>query len=356
MDPNPDIDEYYSADRFEVLTVQLTEAKRLMLSESPSHLRIAYILLDNAAEVIMHRSIYPELIENDFYETLLRRWNEIVEVNPSAEAFEKRQEALQRVIPAKKLRELDRDFMAKANFLVARNKMDRGHADALKRLHEYRNEMYHRDHIRRSVVQVFTYMHFELVCSMLESYDATTRHPYVGPPIGAFPEDRMATFKPPATVIADELREGFDVAWNQAAFHLKDQLIERIEKVIAGAWIVTMVFADVDESLAIKLAQTFDASPTDSPEELKQLEFPYKYERADLDRWLKRANKLDLDSDKIKFFNFYGSLERDFEQSEKDMLALRKELERMRQRQLDLAEEDAKIERHNRPKTGGEPG
>jgi hypothetical protein len=355
MDPYPDIDEYYSASRFEVLATQLREAKRLMLSDSSPHLRVAYILFDNAAEVIMHRSIYPELIVNSFYETLLRRWDEIVEDNPTPEAFEKREEVLRLVIPARKIKEIDRDFAAKANFLVSRDKMDRSHADAIKRLHEYRNEMYHRDHIRHDVIQAVTYMYFELVCSMLESYDKTTSHPYIGPPIAVHPQSRMADYKPPARSIADELREGFDVAWSQMASHLKENLIDRIAKIMASALIVTMVFTDVDEDLAVKLAQTFRVSPTESPELLRQLDFPYKYRWADLSRWHKRAERLDPNSDRIKFFNSYAVLERDFEQSETDMQALQKELERIRQRELDQAEEDQRMERHARRMVDKDP-
>ena len=355
MDPDPDLDEYYSPGRFEVLTVQLREAKRLMLSDSSAHLRVAYILFDNAAEVIMHRSVYPVLIENDFYATLLRRWNEIVKENPTPEAFEKREEIVALVIPPKKINEIDKDFTAKANFLVARDKMDRSHALALKRLHEYRNEMYHRDHIRHDVIQTVTYMYFELVCTLLESYDKTTAHPYIGPRIILDPVSRSENISPPADLLAAELRDGFDVAWRQTISNLKENLIDRIVKVIAAAFIVTMVFKDVDEDLAIKLAQTFRASPTDSPELLRQLKFPYKYQWADLDRWLKRAEKLNPNSDRIAFFNSYAVLEREFEPCESDMQALRKELERMGQRQLDQAEEDEKIKRFNRETWGEEP-
>src|SRR5262245_51522403 len=111
----PDPTEYYSATRFDVLASQMREAKRLLQDGSAAQLRVAYILLDNAAEVIMHRSIYPELINNNFYSTLLKRWKEIIEGTNAPEALKHYEEVKARVIPEKTLDKIESDFSEKAN-------------------------------------------------------------------------------------------------------------------------------------------------------------------------------------------------------------------------------------------------
>lgn len=74
-------------DRLEMTAVQLDEARGFLARGTVSHDRLAFILLDNAAEVIMRRNIEVELSGNMLMERIRDRWKEILADDPgNAEA------------------------------------------------------------------------------------------------------------------------------------------------------------------------------------------------------------------------------------------------------------------------------
>ena len=54
-------------ERIRLLYEQIEEAKRLMLIGTLTNLRLALILLDNAAELIMHRELSYRFAQDDYY-------------------------------------------------------------------------------------------------------------------------------------------------------------------------------------------------------------------------------------------------------------------------------------------------
>lgn len=53
--------------RLELTVVQLEEAKRFIQADRVPYLRLALILLDNAAEVLIHRKIQDEIQHSEMY-------------------------------------------------------------------------------------------------------------------------------------------------------------------------------------------------------------------------------------------------------------------------------------------------
>ena len=248
----------------------MREAKRLLQTGSAAQLRVAYILLDNAAEVIMYRSIYPELIHNNLYANLLKQWEEILKVSDSPEAMAHYEEVKALAIPEKKLNKIENDFSEKANFLLGKAKITSDIATSLKELHRYRNEMYHRDHVRYDVLKAVTALYFDVVCALVERYDETTQHPYViGPPISFGGSATSERFKPPASVLAEELQSGLEWDWPEMARDLKKNLQLRLGKSVAIVGLLSLSL-DVDEETIVKLALTYREHPTSGPEELKK--------------------------------------------------------------------------------------
>src|SRR5215813_10461194 len=99
----------------EVMAVQLDEAKAFLTRGTVSHSRLAFILLDNAAEVIMRRNVEVRLTHNATMERVLRKWKEILQQHPGdAEARRHHDEVEQEVVPRAARRELARLFDAKA--------------------------------------------------------------------------------------------------------------------------------------------------------------------------------------------------------------------------------------------------
>jgi hypothetical protein len=59
--------------RLEMMAVQLDEARNLLDRGTVSHTRLAFILLDNAAEVILRRNAEVEVADNMFLERIRDR-------------------------------------------------------------------------------------------------------------------------------------------------------------------------------------------------------------------------------------------------------------------------------------------
>ncbi len=345
LDPDPD--DYYSATRFDVLASQLREVKRLLRRGSAAQLRVAYILLDNAAEVIMHRSLYPELINNEFQATLLKRWEEAIEGTDNPEVLAHYEAAKGLVITAKKLNKIENDFAEKANFLLGRGKLSTDTATSLKELHRYRNEMYHQDHVRYDVLRAVTAVYFDVVCCLVERYDETTQHPvFLGPPITLSTSARTEKFKPPANTLVKELRAGIKWDWPEVAGELKKKLAGRIEKTASTVWVLNLLLGDVGEEIVLKLAQTYRDQPTSGPDELRDLAVPYA--SSDLWQWARRIDRLDPNGDHIRFFNHFAEVERSFEALEEPVRSLLADLERTRDWLIEKQIEDARIEKFNR--------
>jgi hypothetical protein len=137
-----------------MMAVQLDEASAFLVRESVSHARLAFILLDNAAEVIMRRNIEARLTHNKTMERVLRQWKEILERDPAdAEARRHHDEVAREVVPRSARKELARSFDAKVDFIRDRGDIQETESRVLKKLHRYRNELYHRDRIRPETVR-----------------------------------------------------------------------------------------------------------------------------------------------------------------------------------------------------------
>ena len=104
-----------------MMAVQLDEASAFLARGSVSHARLAFILLDNAAEVIMRRNVEARLGGNVLMERVLRQWKEILEPNPAdAEARRHHDEVARKVVPRAARKELARSFDAKVDFIRSR--------------------------------------------------------------------------------------------------------------------------------------------------------------------------------------------------------------------------------------------
>ena len=133
-------------ERLEMTAVQLDEARNLLDRGTVSHARLAFILLDNAAEVIMRRNAEVELAANMLLERIRDRWEEILADDPGdAEARRHHDEVHDKIVPERVRRELSRNFDASVDFIRDRGGIQETEARVLKKLHWYRNELYHRD-------------------------------------------------------------------------------------------------------------------------------------------------------------------------------------------------------------------
>jgi hypothetical protein len=163
--------------RLERLVVHVEEALRIAQNADEAHLRVALVLLDSAAELLMHREC-SELLHEESFE-----FGQLQALESSQRYFEKYRgaeyeayaEKLRAKVTSKaRRREIDRDFNAKAKFLAEKGCLPFPQDRVLRKLHQYRNEAYHRDNVRsdtlRSAIDIYAF----LACDMMQRFAPRT--------------------------------------------------------------------------------------------------------------------------------------------------------------------------------------
>jgi hypothetical protein len=157
-------------DDLERLVVHLDEAVRLALIDNEAHLRLSLILFDSAFELMMHREITPWLPAwRNLYEAVVE--NEAAArtagIELSAEEIAKRDELRAKGLSKSHASPIERDFGAKIDRLVAEDKLSERDGRVARRLHEYRNETYHRDNVRTDSVRLAVAAYGDIACRYL---------------------------------------------------------------------------------------------------------------------------------------------------------------------------------------------
>mgnify|MGYP006928160619 CR=1 FL=1 len=117
---------------------QIAHCKELIKKDEISYLRMALILLDNAAEVLMQRKVEEEFSWEDFR----KPWQE----NAKKLNFPITDPLSRPLTSDKKRKKIESYFDEKAKFLSKeKGLIDPSVAQVLKILHRYRNEVFHRD-------------------------------------------------------------------------------------------------------------------------------------------------------------------------------------------------------------------
>ena len=141
-------------DRIVVVADQILEAKRLLRSSEFSHLRIALLLLDNAAETLIGRTIRDMRVV-PLTERQIRR----ARARMSDEEFRSWKALFGHQMPW--------ECGEKVDFIVQKGMIEHPVGRVLKAIHRYRNEAYHRDTIRPQTIRSAVTVLFDLVTDLL---------------------------------------------------------------------------------------------------------------------------------------------------------------------------------------------
>jgi hypothetical protein len=159
------------------ILLQLDEACRYIKDGRLAQLRLALLLLDNAAEIQMERCIQHELEHEDMQERIRSRAIEIPEAD--------RPKTLQDLVEWQPLNKKQkyavlRYFDEKVRYLSERSEqIDSRFVDPLKYLHRYRNEAYHHSRVRQETVETAAKLLLEINCELLLSLrQGGTTHAY----------------------------------------------------------------------------------------------------------------------------------------------------------------------------------
>ncbi|MGC4787246.1 hypothetical protein ACLQ22_05300 [Micromonospora sp. DT178] len=304
--------------------VQLEEAKRMIELDSQPHRRLALLLLDNAAEVIMSRMIDRLTMLNDMHKNTI----DLCQSRPRPlvlETAELLAESEAMWVSPRQFDKLNRFFEEKAKFLVKRGKVEEPVALALRKLHVYRNEAYHRDKLRPGSLVPSVLIYFDLACELFGRWQPSGVT--ISPPIPAVlkkylkPGELYAGYDVMpriADALRSELKLDLPAVREALIQHLSDRLdqIDDLLKFIAEESARPRSVAD---TLHVVQAVT-DENALASDEEL--LATKVKFSMRDLENWRARVARIERLDDRLKMFTAFARIEDEFESLEAQVLGV----------------------------------
>lgn len=334
-------------ERQEMMAVQLDEARVFLARGTVAHARLAFILLDNAAEVIMRRNIEAELAGNRFLEHIQDRWREILaEDSGNAEARRRHDEMESEIVSRRARKVLADKFDPKVDFIRDRGGIQETEARVLKKLHKYRNELYHRDHIRSRTIHSACLLYFDMTCALFERlcqapFQVATMHMQAPPELRKFSPAGTDGYPTVEEVVAG-LRSGLGIDDAGLRKALANHLTARLDDLEAAVSRVEgLLFGTLPElapsvpwrQLVVHLAQWEGEELPGSFDELLAARVPYG--EADLAAFRRMAADTQDAVGRLELFAAFADTEDAFEPFEERMTALDQRLELEIQREVD---------------------
>ncbi len=335
-------------ERLERLVVHIEEALRHGREEREPHLRLALLLLDSAAELILYRAVQAKLTWQHVDARLLAALDraQAQGAQLSDEDRARQAELRTKVLSKTQRRSLERNFDAKAEYLVTQGDLPGATARALRKVHEYRNEAHHRDTVRagslRSAVDIYSY----LVCTLLRDLNTIGPMVALGVPAGLrrYLGDSPwgGGFEAPRR-IAEQLLDASGMAGrpqlgNALSAHLLDRLTDLQEGLeYIADWIselpgstrwdarTALVLMQVDDETAFRLTPAgARATKVDvTPEDLARLR--------------EQAEAIEREADPVRSFADFAEIEDAFEAVEVKVKEALLAIEHEVQLQIDIA-------------------
>ena len=310
----------------ELVIVQFEEVKRLIVIGRVPQLRLAHILLDSAVELIMHRMALSELAGERYPFEQLENLRRLEARGHGEGRFRDEIQRLEGIVVSKTRRKkIDSNFGDKIDFLVERDRLPGDLGPVLKKLHEYRNETYHRDQHRIEVIRPAVLIYFDAACTVLEHYEPGTmvRTDSLGPELARLQEELLSPrdpFQLPRRA-ARQLREEVGLDLDAVRSALGDHLLGRLADLKEGLAYVeeNLTGSDVIPGDAIRVMQIEDGDVEAIFNKEAMRSRPYPLTMNDLESWINRATALDGLADKHALFTEFGAIEDRFEKLEQNV-------------------------------------
>ena len=296
----------------------------------------------------MRRNLEREMASNRRWEQIRDDWKEIVAEDPDNAEARRQHDDTESNVVSKRARKLLADkFDLKVDFIRDRGGIQETEARVLKKLHKYRNELYHRDHIRPKTIRSAGLLYFDMICTLFErlpqaQFSIVTIHMQAPAELRKFSPAGTDGY-PTVEQIAASLRSGLgidDAALKKAlTAHLTarlddlDMAISRVEGLLFGA-LPELAPSDPWRQLVIHLAQWEDEELPGSFDEL--LAAQVRYWEADLAAWRQMVTGMQDVTARLELFAAFADTEDAFEPFEERMMALDLRLELEIQRDVDM--------------------
>ncbi|GAA5090780.1 hypothetical protein GCM10025760_16890 [Microbacterium yannicii] len=164
------------------IAAQVFTARDAMLRDTAEDMRVAFLLFDSATETLMVRRV-------QYLSSYLLRSDSPWHVRPDQQVSptlddpdqRDREQALRAPkdyihwsFSRTQVAGIDRNFDDKLRFLAWNGDIPREYVSIVSRLHEYRNEMYHREESRPEALRIIVHLYAFLVCEFLEHLSPQT--------------------------------------------------------------------------------------------------------------------------------------------------------------------------------------
>jgi len=323
--------------------LQVDEACRHIQDGRLAQLRIALLLLDNAAEIQMERCATERLSSEEMRERIRSQVLQIPE--------ESRTDTLQDIIQweplsPKKKNAVRRYFDEKVRYLTERaEQLDSRLAAPLSYLHKYRNEAYHHARIRKETIETAAKLLLDINCELLltlsrgwTSYASNEDYSWLEQRFGDGSSKLFHNRDLVPSAVA-EFRATIDLNDESVAQLLVEHLRSRIQDVFDALYFIVENTRCPDIETAIRDSHGFGEArrrrhglPQPKPEDLKgQHSIDY------LTNMTSRLSDITAGSDRFESFQAFSALESSFEVVEENVQELAAEVDGMIQMQIDIA-------------------
>lgn len=331
-------------EQLELVIVQFKEVQRLIEVDRTPQLRLAFILIDSATELVLHRMVQGTLLPEEPLLRLLDSYRRGREVGHGSEALNELIADLEGKVTSKTQRKKLEYFAPKIDFLIRRDALPGELGPVLKALHEYRNETYHRDKHRLAVLRPAVLMYFDAACSVLACYrpSMVTPNRDFGPEMAHYlgrSESHMFSLGllDLPEKVARQLRIEVGLDAHTVRDALVDHLNARLDEACDNLNYLEDTVPDLEEGDAILLAQLSD----DDVDAIFNLEVmrtrQYEFSMNDLLRWREQISRLEVYEDHNLMFTEYIKIEREFESLEQKIRRTVENIDSAIQLQIDAA-------------------
>jgi hypothetical protein len=323
--------------------LQIDEACRHIQDGKLAHLRIALLLLDNSAEIQMHRCTTDRLSYEEMLERIRKRAIEI----PEGDRPDTLQDLVKwKPLNTKRKHAVHRYFDEKVHYLTERAKqLDSRLAAPLSYLHKYRNEAYHSARVRMETIETAAKLLLDINCELLLnlSRDCTT---YASDEDYSWIEQRFCDGEARLLYNTDlvpiavkEFRAIVDLNDESVAQLLVKHLRSRIQEVFSALEFIVENTRYPDAETAIRDSHVFNEARREQ-RGLPHIRIEGLAEQHSI-KFLKglshRLEEISVGKDRFEAFQAFSILESIFEPVEESIQELAAEVDGMIQMQIDIA-------------------
>lgn len=319
----------------ELLVVQLQEAKAYLAADSNAERRLGLILTDNAVELLLQQEAEKLLWLNESKGELIR----MMEAYGNSAYVDQdllEESRKEYVTPKRKLR-IENEFSAKVGFLVDRSSLSPAEGAVLIKLHQYRNETYHRGKLRPGSLQTCAGLYFDIACDLLGRFtqlisqiiaksEALDLFPKLAEQLEGFDDRGWITQKNFGSILSRN-----DPSNRSISDSLADHLLERIDGLVGVATDQLEYFdpewtaADIFHGVQLPYAQGI--------EDIRGEKVKYPFSR--VTKWRVRAERVRTVPGRLEAFRLFAKLEDEIEPIEDLLNELAIEMDRAVQQKID---------------------